>query len=98
MSSFARSFPGASMPTREVMGRANEVGRARLAGRKAPPYVLAVLLAASGLQAPLAAQSIERVTFEDAVRRAVTSHPTIQQAAAGIVRAESILQQVGSRS
>ncbi len=48
-----------------------------------------------------AAQSlepIEQVTFEEAVRRAVTSHPTLQQAAAGILRAEAILQQVRSRA
>jgi outer membrane protein TolC len=49
-------------------------------------------------QAGPAAQTIEQVTFEEAVRRAVTSHPTVQQAAAGILRAESILQQVRSRS
>ena len=51
-----------------------------------------------GGQARLNAQTIEQVTFEEAVRRAVTSHPTVQQAAAGILRAESILQQVRARS
>lgn len=44
------------------------------------------------------AQDLERVTFEDAVRRAVTSHPTVQQAAAGVLRAEAIQQQVRARS
>ncbi|MDA1183109.1 MAG: TolC family protein [Acidobacteria bacterium] len=44
------------------------------------------------------AQTIEQMTFDEAVRRAVTSHPTIQQAAAGILRAEAVLQQVRSRS
>jgi outer membrane protein len=44
------------------------------------------------------AQTVEQVTFEEAVRRAVTSHPTIRQAAAGILRAEAILQQVRARS
>ena len=44
------------------------------------------------------AQTIEQVTFEEAVRRAVTNHPTLQQAAAGILRAEAVLQQVRSRS
>ena len=44
------------------------------------------------------AQGIERVTFDEAIRRAVTNHPTIRQAAAGIIRAESILQQVRARS
>jgi len=48
--------------------------------------------------APLGAQTIERVTFDEAVRRAVTNHPTIQRAAADILRAEAVLQQVRSRS
>jgi outer membrane protein TolC len=47
---------------------------------------------------PAAAQQVERVTFEEAVRRSVTSHPTVQQAAAGVRRAESIAQQVRARS
>lgn len=45
-----------------------------------------------------AAQNIEQVTFEEAVHRAVTNHPTLDQAAAGILRAEAVLQQVRSRS
>lgn len=45
-----------------------------------------------------AAQDVERVTFEEAIRRAITNHPTIQQAAASVLRAESILQQVRARS
>ncbi|MBI4265621.1 MAG: TolC family protein [Acidobacteria bacterium] len=44
------------------------------------------------------AQEVERITFEEAIRRAVAGHPTIQQAAAGVLRAESILQQVRARS
>jgi outer membrane protein TolC len=44
------------------------------------------------------AQVLETVTFEEAIQRAVKSHPTVQQAAAGILRAESILQQVRARS
>jgi outer membrane protein TolC len=44
------------------------------------------------------AQELERVTFDDAVRRAVAMHPTIQQAAAGVLRANAILQQVRARS
>ena len=64
------------------------------------PYVvtIALVIVGTGLQTGPAAQTIERVTFEEAVRRAVTSHPTVQQAAAGILRAESILQQVRARS
>jgi outer membrane protein TolC len=57
---------------------------------------LAILTLVTAL--PAAAQQVERVTFEEAVRRAVTSHPTVQQAAAGVRRAESIAQQVRARS
>jgi outer membrane protein TolC len=39
------------------------------------------------------ASTIEAIDFDEAVRRAVTNNPSIQQAAAGILRAESILQQ-----
>jgi outer membrane protein TolC len=45
-----------------------------------------------------AAQTIERITFDEAIRRATTNNPTIQQAAAGILRAEALLQQVTSRT
>src|SRR5919112_2584098 len=49
--------------------------------------------------APAAAQpAMERLTFDAAIERAVTRHPTVEQAAAGILRAEAILQQVGSAS
>jgi outer membrane protein TolC len=44
------------------------------------------------------AQTIERLTFQQAIDRAVSSNPTIGQASAGIMRAEAILQQVRSRS
>ena len=56
------------------------------------------LAAMACLGANPSAQTIERMTFDEAVRRAVTAHPTIQQAAAGILRAEAVLQQVRSRS
>ena len=46
----------------------------------------------------LSAQTIETVTFDEAVRRAIASNPTVQQAAAGILRAEAIALQVRSRS
>src|SRR5688572_26102874 len=45
-----------------------------------------------------AAQEIERVTFDEAVRRAVAAYPTVQQAAADVLRANAILQQVRARS
>ena len=50
------------------------------------------------LPSGLSAQDLERVTFEDAVRRAVSNHPTVKQAAAGVLRAQAVLQQVRSRS
>jgi outer membrane protein len=49
--------------------------------------------------APAAAQpAMERLTFDVAIERAVTRHPSVEQAAAGILRAQAILQQVGSAS
>ena len=62
--------------------------------RSRPALVMLLML----LPAPAIAQELERVTFEDAVRRAVNSHPTVQQAAAGVRRSLSILQQVRARS
>ena len=59
---------------------------------------VAVIVAAGAQPAPAGAQTIERVTFDDAVRRAVASHPTVQRAAADILRAEAVLQQTRSRS
>ena len=44
------------------------------------------------------AQVQETLTFEAAIERAVRNHPTVQRAAAGILRAEAILQQVRARS
>jgi outer membrane protein len=58
--------------------------------------VMAVLLVAA-VPAFGQAQVLETVTFEEAVQRAVKNHPTVQQAAAGILQAEAILQQVRSR-
>jgi outer membrane protein TolC len=43
-------------------------------------------------------QALEQVTFEEAVRRAITSHPTVQRAAADILRAQAVAQQVRAES
>lgn len=60
---------------------------------------LAFLAVASvALCAGPAAQTMERVTFEEAVRRAIANHPTMQRAAADILRADAILQQVRGRA
>ncbi len=54
----------------------------------------AVVLAAIVVDARAqVAPAIESIAFEAAVRRAIASNPTIQQAAAGILRAEALLQQ-----
>jgi outer membrane protein len=59
----------------------------------------ALVLAALAAAAPTVAQpAMERLTFDEAVRRAITSHPTVERAAADIRRAQAILQQVGSAS
>src|SRR3990172_8448014 len=59
--------------------------------------LLAILCSAAGVSAA-GAQTIERVTFDEAVRRAIASHPTVQRAAADILRAEAVLQQTRARS
>jgi outer membrane protein TolC len=56
--------------------------------------VLILLVAAHDAQA----QTLERLTFAQAIERAVANNPTIAQAAAGIMRADAILQQVRSSS
>ena len=48
--------------------------------------------------AAASAQTIEQMTFEAAVQRAIEQNPTVEQAAEGILRAEAILRQVGSSS
>lgn len=53
----------------------------------------AVLVAASA-----EAQTLERLTFQEAIDRATKNNPTVAQATAGIMRAEAILQQVRSSS
>jgi outer membrane protein TolC len=56
---------------------------------------LAILLVAA-TSAP--AQGLERLTFQQAIDRAVRNNPTVAQATAGIMRSEAILQQVRSTS
>ena len=46
----------------------------------------------------LSAQTVERLSFDDAVRRAIASNPTVQQAAADILQAEALALQVRSQS
>ena len=59
------------------------------------PGLFAALLLAVG---PVHAQTIPQVTFDDAVRRAVENHPSVQRAAADILRAEAVVQQVRGRT
>ena len=65
--------------------------------RKSVAFAFCILNLAL-LSSRLSAQDLERVTFEDAVRRAIANHPTVRQAAAGVLRAQAVLQQVRSRS
>jgi len=68
-------------------------------GRPLHVLVMTLICAGAGLQAgPSAQQPPQRLTFDEAVQRAIASHPTVQQAAINILRAETILQQVRSRS
>jgi outer membrane protein TolC len=49
-------------------------------------------------QAPVTGPVVERVTFEQAVQRAILGNPTVAQAVAGILRADAILRQTRSFS
>lgn len=66
-------------------------------GRRLRTWVLLSLVGA-GLSGAPAAQTMERVTFEEAVRQAIANHPNVQRAAADIIRADAILQQVHARA
>jgi outer membrane protein TolC len=56
---------------------------------------LAIVLVAANVAL---AQTLERLTFQQAIDRAVRNNPTVAQATAGIMRAEALLQQVRSSS
>src|SRR5262245_7748143 len=89
MSSSRRyEVPGASS-----LGRARRM-RSLKPRRRCASGVAVFLIAASSVQA----QGLERLTFAQAIERAIANNPTIAQATTGIVRAESILQQVRSSS
>src|SRR5262245_41816860 len=53
----------------------------------------AALLSGPALSAQTPAAPMERITFEEAVRRALDNSPTVAQAATTILRAEGLLQQ-----
>src|SRR4029450_6636174 len=55
--------------------------------------LLTGLLLLAGFPSVALAQPLERLTFAQAVERAINNNPTIAQATTGIVRAEAILQQ-----
>jgi outer membrane protein TolC len=57
--------------------------------------VAAILLVAAN---SALAQTVERLTFQQAIDRAVKNNPTVAEATTGIMRAEAILQQVRSSS
>jgi outer membrane protein TolC len=64
--------------------------------RNAPLLLILALAAVPPASAQDAA--MERITFDEAVQRAITRNPTIEQASAGILRAEALLQQVRALS
>ncbi len=65
--------------------------------RVARVFVVA-FLAATVAATSSSAQGLERLTFQEAIDRAIRNNPTVAQATAGIMRAEAILQQVRSSS
>ena len=66
--------------------------RASSAGPIGPALLLIVLLAVPAY-AQTAPTPMERVTFEEAIQRAIQNNPTIAQVSQGILRAEGLLQQ-----
>jgi outer membrane protein len=58
--------------------------------------VLVLVLVMAGPAAAAQERAAQPMTFDEAIERAVTTHPTLEQAAAGILRAEALLQQVGA--
>jgi outer membrane protein TolC len=70
-----------------------------LKGPRRVAIVLVMCGVGAGLQTrPAVAQTLERLTFAQAIERAIAFNPTIAQATSGIMRAEGILQQVRSSS
>src|SRR5437867_459896 len=65
--------------------------------RRLGPAILALaIVVAQGFGPALVAQPpapVERISFQDAVRRAMEKNPSVAAAAAGILRAEGLLQQ-----
>ena len=55
---------------------------------------MVLVVSVSLLAGRVFAQGLERLTFQQAIDRAVAGNPTIGQASAGIMRAEAILQQL----
>lgn len=56
------------------------------------------ILSLALLTSAVSAQELESVTFDDAVRRAMSNHPTVRQAAAGVLRAQAVFQQARART
>src|SRR2546423_1219959 len=66
----------------------------RAAGLRGVTVAAILLVAANSARA----QGLERLTFQQAIERAIRASPTVPQPTAGIMRAEAILQQVRSTS
>jgi outer membrane protein len=82
---FVAADPRARMPRPDLA--------ASPARRSVTRLATILLFVFAALAGRVYAQTIEGVTFDEAIRRAVTNNPSIQQATAGILRAESLLQQ-----
>ena len=65
-----------------------------IALRPAAAAIAIVLSVGAGASA----QTIEAITFDEAIGRAVTNNPSMRRAEAGILRAESLLQQTRAQS
>lgn len=75
-------------------------GGARRTAAQTVAVVVALVAgsATASAQTPAGDASMPRVTFEEAVRRAVENHPSVAQAATGILRAEAVLQQTKAQT
>jgi outer membrane protein TolC len=70
-----------------------------VSSRRKTRYILFTIGALATVAAGgLSAQTVERLTFDEAVRRAIASNPTVQQAAADILQAEAVALQVRSQA
>src|SRR5262245_42233443 len=88
--------PRLSRPTREARMRRAQRGRPLKAGARIVLPATLLCLALLPIQAFAQAQTMPKVEFDEAVRRAIEQNPTVAEAAANIQRAEALLRQTKS--